>query len=136
MPGYPAPGVYIEEQSFRARSIEGVGTSVAAIVGPTRTGPFRGKPEPVTSFAEFERIYGDLEDLQFLNNKTQLNYTALAARAFFDNGGKQLFVSRVVKDVNSSNAAGDGSSAVRAVRASADAKLKFQSRFPGKAGNY
>lgn len=136
MPEYLAPGVYIEEKSFRARSIEGVGTSVAAIVGPTRTGPFRGKPEPVTSFAEFERIYGDLEDLQFLNNKTQLNYTALAARAFFDNGGKQLFVSRVVKDVNSSNAAGDGSSAVRAVRASADAKLKFQSRFPGKAGNY
>jgi hypothetical protein len=136
MPEYLAPGVYIEEKSFRARSIEGVGTSVAAIVGPTRTGPFRGKPEPVTSFAEFERIFGDLEDLHFLNNKTQLNYTALAARAFFDNGGKQLFVSRVVKDVNSSNAASDGSSAVKAVRGSADNKLKFQSRFPGKAGNY
>jgi Bacteriophage tail sheath protein len=136
MPEYLAPGVYIEEKSFRARSIEGVGTSVAAIVGPTRTGPFRGKPEVVTSFAEFERIYGDLEDLQFAASITQLNYTALAARAFFDNGGKQLFVSRVVKDVNSSNPSGDGSSAVRASRISADTKLKFQSRFPGKVGNY
>ncbi|MDD2740194.1 MAG: phage tail sheath subtilisin-like domain-containing protein [Methylomonas lenta] len=136
MPEYLAPGVYIEEKSFRARSIEGVGTSVAAIVGPTRTGPFRGKPEVVTSFAEFERIYGDLEDLQFAVSNTQLNYTALAARAFFDNGGKQLFVSRVVKDVNSSNPSGDGSSAVRASRISADTKLKFQSRFPGKVGNY
>lgn len=136
MPEYLAPGVYIEEKSFRARSIEGVGTSVAAIVGPTRTGPFRGKPEVVTSFAEFERIYGDLEDLQFAASITQLNYTALAARAFFDNGGKQLFVSRVVKDVNSSNPSGDGSSAVRATRISADTKLKFQSRFPGKVGNY
>lgn len=136
MPEYLAPGVYIEEKSFRARSIEGVGTSVAAIVGPTRTGPFRGKPEVVTSFAEFERIYGDLEDLQFAGNVAQLNYTALAARAFFDNGGKQLFVSRVVKDVNSSNPSGDGSSAVRAARVSADTKLKFQSRFPGKVGNY
>jgi len=136
MPEYLAPGVYIEEKSFRARSIEGVGTSVAAIVGPTRTGPFRGKPEPVTSFADFERIYGDLEDLQFAGNKTQLNYTALAARAFFDNGGKQLFVSRVVKGVNASNTATDGSSAVRAARASADGKLSFKSRFPGKVGNY
>lgn len=136
MPEYLAPGVYIEEKSFRARSIEGVGTSVAAIVGPTRTGPFRGKPEVVTSFAAFERIYGDLEDLQFAGNVTQLNYTALAARAFFDNGGKQLFVSRVVKDVNSSNSSGDGSSAARASRVSADTKLKFQSRFPGYVGNY
>lgn len=136
MPEYLAPGVYIEEKSFRARSIEGVGTSVAAIVGPTRTGPFRGKPEVVTSFAAFERIYGDLEDLEFAGNVKQLNYTALAARAFFDNGGKQLFVSRVVKDVNTSNASGDGSSAVRAARISADTKLKFQSRFPGKVGNY
>jgi phage tail sheath protein FI len=136
MPEYLAPGVYIEEKSFRARSIEGVGTSVAAIVGPTRTGPFRGKPEPVTSFAEFERIYGDLDDLKFSNNKPQLNFTALAARAFFDNGGKQLFVSRVVKGVNSSNVSGDGSSATRAEKASADGKLKFQSRFPGSVGNY
>ena len=57
MPEYLAPGVFVEETSFRAKSIEGVGTSVAAIVGPTRTGPVRGIPEVVTAFNEFERIY-------------------------------------------------------------------------------
>jgi len=66
MPEYLAPGVFVEEVSFRSKSIEGVGTSVAAIAGPTRTGPLRGKPEVVTSFAEFTRIYGDVQDLSFL----------------------------------------------------------------------
>lgn len=136
MPEYLAPGVYIEEKSFRARSIEGVGTSVAAIAGPTRSGPFRGTPEVVTSFAEFERIYGDLNDLEFDGDNTQLNYTALAAKAFFDNGGKQLFVSRVVKDVNSSGNDGEGSTADKASQATADGKLAFKSRFPGNMGNY
>ncbi|MCB1852902.1 MAG: phage tail sheath family protein, partial [Gammaproteobacteria bacterium] len=63
MPEYLAPGVFVEEVSFRAKSIEGVGTSVAAIVGPTRFGPLRGKPEVVTSFGEYTRIYGDIRDL-------------------------------------------------------------------------
>ncbi|WP_341644906.1 hypothetical protein [Thauera sp. SDU_THAU2] len=38
MPEYLAPGVFIEETSFRNKSIEGVGTSVAALIGPTRSG--------------------------------------------------------------------------------------------------
>ena len=42
MPEYLAPGVYVEEVSFRSKSIEGVGTSVAGIVGPTRFGPVAG----------------------------------------------------------------------------------------------
>ncbi|HBO91731.1 MAG TPA: phage tail protein, partial [Gammaproteobacteria bacterium] len=94
MPEYLAPGVYVEEVSFRSKSIEGVGTSVAGIVGPTRFGPVRGKPEVVTSFAEFTRLYGDVGDLT-LGPDTVLNHTAMAAKAFFDGGGKQLFVSRI-----------------------------------------
>ena len=39
MPEYLAPGVFVEETSFRNKSIEGVGTSVAALVGPTRIKP-------------------------------------------------------------------------------------------------
>ena len=39
MPEYLAPGVYVEETSFRAKSIEGVGTSTTAFVGPCRKGP-------------------------------------------------------------------------------------------------
>ena len=33
MPEYLAPGVYVEETSFRAKSIEGVATSTAGFVG-------------------------------------------------------------------------------------------------------
>ncbi|MEO1623292.1 MAG: phage tail sheath family protein, partial [Cyanobacteria bacterium J06632_3] len=63
MPEYLAPGVYVEETSFRAKSIEGVSTSTAGFVGLTRRGPVAnpqaGQPvELITSFGDFERIYG------------------------------------------------------------------------------
>ena len=58
MPEYLAPGVYIEETSFRSKSIEGVSTSTTAFVGPARSGPVGGTPELLTSVADFERIYG------------------------------------------------------------------------------
>ncbi len=97
MPEYLAPGVYVEEVSFRSKSIEGVGTSTCAFVGPTRKGPSGLSPELLTSFADFERIYGDLEDLGTSNNPLLgRNYVAHAAQAFFSNGGARLYVVRVV----------------------------------------
>ena len=39
MPEYLAPGVYVEEVSFRSKSIEGVSTTTTGFVGPTRYGP-------------------------------------------------------------------------------------------------
>jgi hypothetical protein len=99
MPEYLAPGVYVEETSFRAKSIEGVGTSTTAFVGPTRRGPVGGVPELVTSLPDFERIYGSLENLA-LGDVTladrRLNFVAHAARAYFDNGGSRLYVVRTV----------------------------------------
>ena len=65
MPEYLAPGVYVEEVSFRAKSIEGVSTSVAGFIGPTRYGPPEGEPELLTNFADFERIYGGIDRLTF-----------------------------------------------------------------------
>ena len=138
MPEYLAPGVYMEEVSFRAKSIEGVGTSVASIVGPTRTGPLRGIPEVVTSYAEFTRVFGDADDLVFDDDGDDLtvsNYTAHAARAFFDNGGKQLYVSRVVREVNDATADGGGTSAAVAASAAAVTDVAFSARFPGAAGD-
>jgi phage tail sheath protein FI len=126
MPEYLAPGVFVEEVSFRSKSIEGVGTSVAAIAGPTRTGPLRGKPEVVTSFAEFTRIYGDVQDLSF-SGSTVLNHTALSAKAFFDGGGKQLFVARVANF--STPSAGFASAS------DSNNHVTFNSRFPGAMGN-
>ena len=119
--------MFVEEVSFRAKSIEGVGTSVAAIVGPTRFGPLRGKPEVVTSFAEFTRTFGDIKNLT-LASTSILNHTAIAAKAFFDGGGKQLFVSRVAN--YASPTAGFSS------RADINNRVTFNSRFPGSIGDY
>src|SRR5205823_12260520 len=96
MPEYLAPGVYVEETSFRSKSIEGVSTSTAGFVGPARWGPVSGDPELLTSLADFERIYGGLDDLQFSDRSLpQPNYLAHAVRAFFEEGGERLYISRV-----------------------------------------
>ena len=104
---YLAPGVYVEETSFRAPSIEGVGTSTAAFVGPTATGPISPSPatgidpmppELITSFSDFAAVYGSYGDLS-LGGKTVPNYLALSVKAFFDNGGSRLYVSRVFTPV-------------------------------------
>src|SRR4029078_5387550 len=63
MPEYLAPGVYVEEVSFRQKSIEGVSTSVAGFIGPTRCGPVGDPPELLTSFSDFTRIYGGIDRL-------------------------------------------------------------------------
>ncbi len=117
MPEYLAPGVYIEETSYRAKSIEGVSTSTAGFVGPTRSGPTAGKPEVLTSFPDFVRVYGGLEDLAF-----GTNYLAHGARAFFEEGGARLYVVRVQ---------GDGAAASTRVVGS----LNLQAREPGAAGD-
>src|SRR2546423_13774952 len=65
MPEYLAPGVYVEEVSFRSKSIEGVSTSTTGFAGMTRYGPVQyaggprtSEPRLITSFTEFERVYG------------------------------------------------------------------------------
>jgi phage tail sheath protein FI len=129
---YLAPGVYVEETSFRAKSIEGVGTSTTAFAGPTARGPIDGTPELVTSFGDFERIYGGFENLE-LAGKDVLNYLAHSVRAYFDNGGSRLYVSRVftpnAKDdtgLATSDPVVDGGDGKRA---------RFVARFPGSSGN-
>lgn len=99
MPEYLAPGVFVEETSFRAKSIEGVGTSTAAFVGLTARGPTAGaKTDPMppllTSYTDFERIYGGTDDL-LIGGKPTTNYLAHAVNAFFANGGGRLYVARV-----------------------------------------
>ncbi|MCP4623000.1 MAG: hypothetical protein GY850_05660 [bacterium] len=108
MPEYLAPGVYVEETSFRPKSIEGVSTSTCAFVGPTRRGPISGTPEIVTSFGEFERMYGGRANLSFASqndaNPNDTNYMAHAVRGFFDNGGRRLYIGRTF--IPRTNAAG------------------------------
>ncbi|MCB9741719.1 MAG: phage tail sheath family protein [Alphaproteobacteria bacterium] len=123
MPEYLAPGVYIEETSFRSKSIEGVSTSTTAFVGPTRRGPVGGTPEMVTSVADFERIYGGPGSLSHGRN-----YVALAVRAFFENGGSRLYVSRAFQ-ANSEADTGVAAVADTAVG------VTIAARFPGASGN-
>lgn len=104
MPEYLTPGVYLEETSFRSRSIEGVPTSTFGMAGLTAYGPVAyqlaapvvtmvPRPVLVSSFTEFERAFGSLDDVG--SGDDTRNYLAYAARAFFDNGGRRLYVSRV-----------------------------------------
>lgn len=113
MPEYLAPGVYVEETSFRPKSIEGVSTSTAAFIGPTRFGPTEGEPELLTSFADFERIYGGLDKLDLVTGPPQTsgspprvtyptdtvdNYLAHGVRAFFEEGGRRCYVVRTYRE--------------------------------------
>ncbi len=102
MPEYLAPGVYVEEVSFRSKSIEGVPTSTTGFAGMTRYGPVRypaararREPRLITSFTEFERVYGGLDRCCSTAATSGRAYLAHAARAFFINGGQRLYVSRV-----------------------------------------
>jgi phage tail sheath protein FI len=94
-----APGLHIEEVTTRPRSIEGVGTATTVFIGPTLHGPIDVRPELLTSLADFERTYGGSDQLRFVNDYGTItevhNYMWHATRAFFQEGGERLYVSRV-----------------------------------------
>jgi phage tail sheath protein FI len=95
MAQYLSPGVYVEEIPG-PRTIEGVSTSTAGFVGPTRMGPISGTPSILTSLSDFVAIYGSLDPLTFDDvGLSSINYVAQSVREFFDNGGSLLYVSRV-----------------------------------------
>jgi uncharacterized protein len=135
MPEYLAPAVFVEETSFRAKPIEGVSTTTTGFIGPTRYGPLDLEPEIVTSLAEFEHIYGGRERLHFLNTVDDSveevhDYMWHAACAFFENGGKRLYVSRIYTPLSVANT---GHSS--AVVGGASSGLTVRARYPGRAGN-
>jgi phage tail sheath protein FI len=132
MPEYLAPGVYIEETSFRAKTIEGLSTSTAGFVGPTRFGPIRGEPELLTSFSDFERIYGGLDRLEYSGTQMD-NFMAHAVRAFFENGGRRLYVSRVYKTAGSTD--GIAFADITDGESPPSRTIHLQARYPGAAGN-
>ncbi len=139
MPEYLSPGVYVEEVSFRSKSIEGVPTSTTGMVGlahfgPTyyESGPLAVEPRLVTSFTEFERIYGGLEPLQLTDERDRECYLAHAVRAFFANGGKRVYISRVF----SRNADDDTGISTRSVAIPATAfTVAWTARWPGAMGD-
>jgi len=128
MSQYLAPGVFVEEVDFQPSQIQPASTSVAAMVGPARFGPVSGPPPMLGSFADFQNTYGDMSELVFGDAGTVTNYSAYAARAFFDNGGQQLYFVRVV------NQAAPAVAASLAVPSSSPVVI-FGARSPGAGGN-
>lgn len=100
MPEYLAPGVYVEEIDTGSKPIEGVSTSTAGMVGVTERGPV-GVPMLTTSYGEFERIFGGrLAEEDF----GEYRHLPFAVDGFFTNGGKRLFVVRVLDTAGATRA--------------------------------
>jgi phage tail sheath protein FI len=92
MPEYLAPGVFVEEIDTGLKPIEGVSTSTAGMIGIAERGPV-DVPILITSFGEFTRWFGErLSNDEF----GDLCYLPYAVEGFFTNGGKRLYVTRVL----------------------------------------
>ena len=83
------PGVYVEEIPSGVRTIAGVATSITAFVGKALRGPV-GEPVTITSFGDFERVFGGL------HRDFTLGY---AVRDFYLNGGATAVIVRLYKAV-------------------------------------
>src|SRR6266545_297864 len=106
---YGAPGVYVEEKPSGSMPLQGVGTAVAAFVGFTRTynadagdpaDPDGVKPQLVTSWPQYERIYGGFAKGAMLPH---------AVKGYFENGGSLCYIVRIP------SGGGDGKPAQRAL---------------------
>lgn len=95
MPELLHPGVYVQEVSSGVRPIEGVSTSTAAFIGVADKGPIPGtklpngrmaQPEMVTSLTDYFRRFGSFRKDSFLT---------YAVRAFYENGGRRVYIVRV-----------------------------------------
>ncbi|MGC5075670.1 phage tail sheath family protein [Agrococcus sp. DT81.2] len=149
MPEYLTPGVYVEETSFRSRSIEGVATSTLGMTGLTRYGPVPyfltppgwgsplvmvPSPTLVTSFTEFERAFGGLADVGNDALPDRRNYLAYAARAYFANGGRRLYVARAFPFAKDAGGLVTLAGNFSALPVGPPPGATFRSRWPGAAG--
>ena len=127
---YGAPGVYIEEQPSGSMPIEGVGTAVAAFVGFTETynvdegdptDPDGVKPQLVTSWPQYERVYGGFVRGARLPH---------AVRGFFENGGGTCYIVRIPSG-NGDGADGRGTFELPAADKPGVGSLKVHALNPG-----
>ncbi|MER6917277.1 phage tail sheath C-terminal domain-containing protein [Streptomyces sp. NPDC000594] len=129
MAEYLSPGVYVEEVDAGPRPIAGVSTSTAGMVGVTARGPSTGKPKLITTFLEFQNTFGG-----FLPEPPDTVRDAwaedpaeggrwwlfpLAVKGFFDNGGRRLYIKRVVSSAALPSSGELGSGLVSPVAADA-----------------
>lgn len=108
------PGVYIQELPSPVHTITGVSTSVTAFIGSAPQGPI-DSAELIHSFADYERIYGEL------SKTSKMSY---AVYQYYLNGGSDAIIIRVVSD-----------DAVNAIFVSKDTNLVLQASNPGTWAN-
>jgi hypothetical protein len=116
------PGVYVEEIAGGARPIEAAGTSTTAFVGVAEKGPDDAALR-VTSWEEFQKTYGSFIPTSFL---------AEGAFSFFNNGGRQCYIVRVVP----SGAARAEITLQNRAAAPVSEAVKFVAKNKGNWGNY
>ena len=92
---FDTPGVYVQELPSGNAPIAGVSTSNTAFVGVLPRGPV-GKAVRVTSWGEFERIFGGLH---------ARSETSYAIHSYFLNGGSVAFVVRAKNGAKTAAAA-------------------------------
>jgi phage tail sheath protein FI len=85
---YTFPGVYVEEIPSGVRAIVGVATSNTAFIDFFERGPVN-EPQRITSFGDFERVFGGLD------SRSEASY---AIQQYYLNGGSIAFVIRVADD--------------------------------------
>jgi phage tail sheath protein FI len=93
LPTYTAPGVYVEEVPSSQKSLSAAATAIAAFVGFTEKYPTDNPDDPeclrprlVTSWMEYERLYGSFAPGCML---------PLSVYGYFQNGGTVAYISRV-----------------------------------------
>ncbi len=114
---YRRPGVYIQEQSY-PDPLEGVETTITAFPGRFTKGPV-GKAVSVSSFAEFEDLFGD-------GGSDDKN--ARSIWLYFENGGRKALIYRLFK--------GDTTASTTGFRIpTPEGSLLLSAKYPGIWGN-
>jgi phage tail sheath protein FI len=89
------PGIYIQEFTPGA-PIQGVGTSTPAFIGTAASGP-ANQPTFLTSWDEFQKVFGGFIAEPPNMDITQRSWLAPAVYGFFLNGGTGCYIVRAVK---------------------------------------
>ncbi len=92
MPEYLAPAVYVEEVDTGSKPIEGVSTSTTGMIGVTERGP-ANVPILITSNGEYQRWFGGGLNAELYGEH---RFLPNAIEGFFTNGGKRVYVTRIL----------------------------------------
>lgn len=114
---YETPGVYYERADASGGGIAALRTDIAGFAGIAQRGPL-GIAVPVESTRQFEAWFGAPIDN---------GYLACCARAFFENGGRRIWVVRVASPA--------ASSAALTLQDSAGPAWRIEASSPGVWGN-